>query len=96
MKTSQFRFSRATAFLLCVFAFLGQGTVPLLADSTVEPQAVSYSSGDTITPAKNSITEKIRTACYPVHGECTKNSDCCSGICRDWHGHASYCYPKGW
>jgi len=21
-------------------------------------------------------------ACYPVGGECTKNSDCCTGFCR--------------
>ena len=33
MKTSQFRFSLTTAFVFCVFAFLGQGTAPLLAAS---------------------------------------------------------------
>ena len=50
---------------IVVASALGQGTVALLTDGLVQP--VSYSSGDAITPAKNSTTEKIRTACYPVH-----------------------------
>ena len=35
-------------------------------------------------------TKKIRMACYPVGGECTKNSDCCTGFCRAGRV-AAYC-----
>jgi len=89
---------RTTAFVFCVFAFLGQGTAPLLADGALVPQLVSYSSADPMSSPTSSVatTKKIRVGCYPAKSLCTKNSDCCSGQCRDWHGHASYCYPKGW
>lgn len=87
------KFFVATVVIASVNAV--ESTGPLLADG-LAPQFVSYSSGDAITPAKNWITEKLRTACYPVHSGCTKDSDCCSGQCRIWRGYASYCYPKGW
>ena len=35
----------STAFVFCVFAFLGQSTSPLLADGALVLQSVSYSAG---------------------------------------------------
>jgi hypothetical protein len=37
------RFSLTTAFVFCVFSFLGQSTGPLLADGALVLQPVSYS-----------------------------------------------------
>jgi hypothetical protein len=73
-----------TALVLCVFAFLGQSTRPMLADGAIVPQPVSYSPMDAISSPSDSMarTKKIRMACYPAGGECTHNSDCCTGFCR--------------
>jgi hypothetical protein len=62
------------SFISCVFAFLGQNTRLILADSTIVPQSVSYSPMDAISSPSGSMarTKKIRMACYPVGGECTK------------------------
>jgi hypothetical protein len=85
------KFLVATVVIASVNAV--ESTGPLLADG-LAPQFVSYSPGAPSLPQGS--TKEIKMACYPVHSECTKNSDCCSGVCRDWHGHAFYCYPKGW
>lgn len=81
MKTSKLLFFAAGLQML-VFAFCGQSTRPVTADGTVALQRVSYSlimSSASGAPAR---TKKIRSACYPVGGECTKDSDCCTGYCR--------------
>jgi hypothetical protein len=71
----------ATGFLLFVLA---ENARPSLADGAVVPRAVSYSSDNATSSPSGSAarTEKLRMACYPVWGECTKNSDCCTGFCR--------------
>jgi hypothetical protein len=80
----QFRFFLTAPFVFCVFAFLGQGSRPTLADSAIVSQLVSYSPMDAAPSPLGSMarTKKIRMACYPAGGECTKNSDCCTGFCR--------------
>jgi hypothetical protein len=77
------RFSLITAFVFCVFGFLGQSTGPLLADGALVPEPVSYSSGDAISSPTGSTaaTKTIRMACYPARARCTKDSDCCTGHC---------------
>jgi hypothetical protein len=71
-----------TAISLCVFALLGEGTGPLLADGTVVPQLFQNSV----------VTSKVRiapltkvAACMPQDSSCTKGSDCCSGFCDPRH-----------
>jgi hypothetical protein len=73
-----------TALVLCVSAFLGQSTRPMLADDAIVSQPVSYSPVDAMPPPSGPVArnKKIRMACYPVGGECTQNSDCCTGFCR--------------
>jgi hypothetical protein len=60
------RFSLITAFVFCVFGFLGQSTSPLLADGALAPKLVSYSPGDAITSPAGSAaaTKTIKMACY--------------------------------
>jgi len=74
----------AFSFVFCVFVFSGQITRRMLADGAIVPQPVSYSPMDATSSPSSSMarTKKIRMACYPVGGECTKNSDCCTGFCR--------------
>jgi hypothetical protein len=74
----------AISLISCVFVFLGQSTRPMLADGAIVPQPVSYSPLDAASSPSSSVarSKKIRMACYPVGGECTKNSDCCTGFCR--------------
>jgi hypothetical protein len=74
----------AISLISCVFVFLGQSTRPMLADGAIAPQPVSYSPVDATSSPSSSVarTKKIRMACYPVGGECTKNSDCCTGFSR--------------
>ena len=76
------RLSLITAFVFCVFGFLGQSTGPLLADGALAPKLVSYSPGDAIaSPAGSAAaTETIRMACYSARARCVKDSDCCSGL----------------
>jgi hypothetical protein len=85
-------FSLTIAFISCVFAFLGQSTRPMLADGAIVPQPVSYSPmvGASIASGLTARTSKLRMACYPAGGECTKNSDCCTGFCRSGRV-AAYC-----
>jgi hypothetical protein len=71
--------------LLCVCADLAQGTHPVMPQSAVAPQPVSYSPIDAIPslPGAMARTQKLRMACYPLYGQCTKDSDCCKGFfCR--------------
>jgi hypothetical protein len=76
------RLSITTAFVFCVFGFLGQSTHPLLADGALVPMAVSYSPGDANSATGSmAATKKIRMACYPARAGCVKDSDCCSGHC---------------
>jgi hypothetical protein len=86
------RFFVTISFISCVFAFLSQNMRPILADGAIALQSVSYSPTDAISSPSDSVTrtKKIRVACYPVGGECTKNSDCCSGFCRSGRV-AAYC-----
>jgi hypothetical protein len=88
----QCRFFLAAAFACCVFALLGKSTRPLLADGAIIPQPISYSPMDTTPSPSGSMarTKKVRIACYPIGGECTKNSDCCTGFCRGGR-IAAYC-----
>jgi hypothetical protein len=80
------------SFLSYVFIFMGESTRPMLADDMIAPRLVSYSPMDAIPSPSGSMarTKKIRIACYPVGGECTHNSDCCTGFCRSGRTTA-YC-----
>ena len=82
----------AISFISCVFAFLGQSTRPMLADDDIVPRAVSYSPMNAISSPSGSMarTKKITQGCYPVGGECTQNSQCCTGFCRAGRATA-YC-----
>jgi hypothetical protein len=84
MKESKLRSFLAAAFAFGVFAFVCQSTRPILADGATVLQRVSYPPVDMASSPSGSMarTKKIRMACYPVGGECTKNFDCCSGFCR--------------
>jgi hypothetical protein len=88
----QFRSFLSAAIIFCVLAFLDRGSRPTLAESALVPQPVSYSPADAATSPSGSMarTKKIRMACYPAGGECTKNSDCCTGFCRAGRV-AAYC-----
>jgi hypothetical protein len=71
--------------LLCVCADLAQGTRSMMAQSAVAPQPVYYSPIDATTSPSGAAarTQKLRMACYPLYGQCTKDSDCCKGFfCR--------------
>jgi len=82
----------AISFISCVFAFLSQSTRPMLADDAIVPRAVSYSPMNAISSPSGSMakTRKITQGCYPVGGECTQNSQCCTGFCRSGRATA-YC-----
>jgi hypothetical protein len=90
-------FSRAV-LIASIFAFLGQSTGPVLADTTSAPQFVSYSSVDTTSSPPGSMvqTKRIRLACYRGGSNCTKQSDCCSDACLFMfgHGHTGHCAPR--
>jgi hypothetical protein len=93
-------FFLTTAFVFCVFGFLGQSTGPLLADGALVP--VSYSPGEAISSPTGSTpaTKAIRMACYSARARCSKDSDCCSGHCNPTRGRtfggggAFYCGGK--
>jgi hypothetical protein len=72
------------SFISCVVAFLGQSTRPMLADDAIVPRAISYSPMKAISSPSGSMarTKKITQGCYPVGGDCTQNSQCCTGFCR--------------
>jgi hypothetical protein len=72
------------SFISCAFAFLGQSTRLILAGDPIVPQPVSYEPMDATSSPSGSLarTKKTRMACYPVGGDCTKNSECCTGFCR--------------
>jgi len=75
----------ATALVLCVLlCVLAQSTQPLPADGAIALQPVSYSPGDARAAPSGAMarSKKLRMACYPVWGQCTKDSDCCTGFCR--------------
>jgi hypothetical protein len=66
-------------------AFSGRTTRPMLADTVIVLQPVSYAPMDEMSSpssASATRTSRIRMACYPAYVQCTKNSDCCSGFCR--------------
>ena len=79
-------------FVSCVFAFLGQSTRPMLADDAIVPRAISHSPMNAISSPSGSMarTKKITQGCYPVGGDCTQNSQCCTGFCRSGRATA-YC-----
>jgi len=72
------------SFISCVSGYMGEIGRPLLANEIITPQQISYSPQDALSSPSGSMArnKKIRMACYPVGGECTKNSDCCTGFCR--------------
>jgi hypothetical protein len=72
------------SFISFVFAFLGQSTRPMLADDAIVPRAISYSPMKAKSSPSGSMarTKKITQGCYPVGGDCTQNSQCCTGFCR--------------
>ena len=82
----------AISFISCVFAFLGQSTRPILADDTIVPRTISYSPMKAISSPSGAMAraKKITQGCYPVGGECTQNSQCCTGFCRSGRTTA-YC-----
>ena len=71
----------AAVLSLCALA---QSARPSLADGAIMPQPVSYSpSGATSSPTgATARTKSLKMACYPVWGQCTRDSDCCTGFCR--------------
>jgi hypothetical protein len=76
------RFFVTTAFVFCVFGFLGQSNGPLLADDAIAPVFVSYSPGGANSATGPMAANKtIKMACYPARAGCVKDSDCCSGHC---------------
>ena len=81
-----------TGLLLCLLA---PNMRPLLADGAIAPQPVSYAQSDAITSPSGATARphKLRMACYPVWGQCTKDSDCCTGYCRVGRV-AAYCDNK--
>jgi hypothetical protein len=62
---------------LVVFAS-AQDARPALAGGAVEPQSASYSQRGVISPSSGATAK----TCYPLWGQCTKDSDCCTGYCR--------------
>ena len=86
----------AVCFVSSAFAFLGGSAPSPSAHDARVPQTVSYSPQDptlapTLAPGNASAGAKgIRLACYPNGGECTRNSDCCTGFCRSGLA-AAYC-----
>lgn len=50
----------------------------VLADGAIAPQPVSYSQRGAISAPSGAVAR----TCYPVWGQCTKDSDCCTGYCR--------------
>ena len=81
----------AAGLLLCVVSgvsaqnsVLAQNTRPSLADGAIVPQPVSYSLSDATPSPSDALArpKMLRMACYPVWGQCTKDSDCCTGFCR--------------
>ena len=95
MKQSKFLLLGAGPLVCLLLSLLAQNTRPLLAEGAIVPQPVSYSPGDTITSPSGATarTDKLRMACYPVWGQCTKDSDCCTGFCRVGRV-AAYCDNK--
>ena len=84
MKAAKLRL-RIAGMLLCASTVLGQTTRPVMADDVAAPQPVYYSPSDAITSPSGATarTQKLRMACYPLWGQCTKDSDCCKGFfCR--------------
>jgi hypothetical protein len=82
----------AISFISCVFAFLGQSTRPMLADDAIVSRAISHSPMNAISSPSGSIarTKRITQGCYPVGGDCTQNSQCCTGFCRAGRSN-TYC-----
>jgi hypothetical protein len=79
MTTSKLLLS-AAGLVLCVLA---QNPCPALADNAAAPRPVAHS--------QSGATAKT---CYPVWGQCTKDSDCCTGFCRVGRVYAYCDYGK--
>ena len=76
--------SKLLLLAILLSGVLVQSVRPLSADGAIVPQRVSYSPREATSPPADSVarTRKLRLACYPVGGECTKNADFCTGFCR--------------
>ena len=88
MKTKAFGLTAAIA--LCVFIFLGKSTGPLLAGVAVAQRSLL---GD----LNVSTSPLLTPACYRYNrgwSQCTKDLDCCSGMCRQKFGQGSYCLHR--
>ena len=77
----------AAGFVLCVAA---QSTRPVLADGAIMAQPVSYSQRAAMSLPSGAMAR----TCYPVWGQCTKDSDCCTGFCRVGRVYAYCDYGK--
>jgi hypothetical protein len=73
-------FPFAAGLVLCV---LVENTSPVLADGAIAPQPLSH--------LQRAVTART---CYPVWGQCTKDSDCCTGYCRVGRVYAYCDYGK--
>jgi hypothetical protein len=65
----------ATGLVVCVST---QSTRPALADNATAPRPASYAQSDAISSPSGAMAK----TCYPVWGQCTKDTDCCTGFCR--------------
>ena len=55
-----------------------QNIRPVLAGGAIAAQTVSYAQSGAISSPSNAMAR----TCYPQFGQCTKDSDCCTGYCR--------------
>lgn len=86
MKPSKL-FLFVAGIVLCV---LVQNTRSVLADGAIVPQPVSHSQSGAISSPSGAMAK----TCYPQWGQCTKNSDCCTGYCRVGRVYAYCDYGK--
>jgi len=77
----------AAGLVVCVSA---GGTRPVQAGGAIAPQPVSYAQRG----ALSSPSSAMARTCYPVWGQCTKDSDCCTGYCRVGRVYAYCDYGK--
>jgi len=77
----------AAGLVLCVAA---QGTRLASADGAGAPQPVSYTQKGAISSPSGAMAR----TCYPQFGQCTKDSDCCTGYCRVGRVYAYCDYGK--
>jgi hypothetical protein len=83
--------SKLFLFVTALAAFVSiQNTSPVLADGAGAPQPVSHGQRGAI----SSLSGVTAKTCYPQFGQCTKDSDCCTGYCRVGRVYAYCDYGK--